>query len=107
MSSVSKTAAPAESGQPVLLQFDDNSLLSLLYGEHDRHLVRLEAQLGVRLAARGNRLAISGPPDAVRVAELALNALYERLRKGLEVGDAEVDAVVRMAVQPRVILDSL
>jgi phosphate starvation-inducible PhoH-like protein len=97
--SVSKTGASSESGQPVLLQFDDNGLLSLLYGEHDRHLVRLEAQLGVRLAARGDRLAISGPPDAVRSAELALNALYERLRKGLEVGDAEVDAVVRMAVQ--------
>lgn len=99
MSSVSKTGTPSESGQPVLLQFDDNRLLSLLYGEHDRHLVRLEAQLGVRLAARGDRLAISGPPDAVGTAELALNALYERLRKGLEVGDAEVDAVVRMAVQ--------
>ncbi|MCH8997772.1 MAG: PhoH family protein [Proteobacteria bacterium] len=99
MSSVSKTGAASESGQPVLLKFDDNRLLSLLYGEHDRHLVRLEAQLGVRLAARGDRLAISGPPDAVGTAELALNALYERLRKGLEVGDAEVDAVVRMAVQ--------
>ena len=60
MSSVSKTGASSASEQPVLLQFDDNGLLSLLYGEHDRHLVRLEAQLGVRLAARGDRLAISG-----------------------------------------------
>jgi phosphate starvation-inducible PhoH-like protein len=94
-----RDASPEGAGEPVLLQFDDNSLLSLLYGEHDQHLVRLEAQLGVRLASRGNRLAISGPPDAVRSADLALNALYERLRKGLEVGDAEVDAVVRMARQ--------
>ncbi|MFQ6017504.1 MAG: PhoH family protein [Kiloniellaceae bacterium] len=74
--------------------------MPLLYGEHDQHLVRLEEQLGVRLASRGNRLAISGPPDAVRTADLALNALYERLRKGLDVGDAEVDAVVRMAQNP-------
>lgn len=90
---------PAKPGEPVLLQFDDNNLLPLLYGEHDQHLLRLEEQLGVRLAARGNRLAISGPPDAVRSADLALKALYERLRKGLEVGDGEVDAVVRMAQQ--------
>jgi phosphate starvation-inducible PhoH-like protein len=90
---------PAQAAQPVLLQFDDNSLLPLLYGEHDQHLTRLEAQLGVRLAARGNRIAISGPPDAVRAASLALKALYERLRKQLEVSDAEVDAAVRMAVQ--------
>ena len=85
--------------QPVLLQFDDNKLLPPLYGEHDQHLTRLEAQLGVRLAARGNRISIAGPPDAVRAAELALNGLYERLRKGLEVGDGEVDAAVRMVVQ--------
>jgi phosphate starvation-inducible PhoH-like protein len=95
---MSRSDAPSpDSEQPALLQFDDNNLLPLLYGEHDQHLVRLEQQLGVRLASRGNRLAISGPPDAVHAADLALKALYERLKKGLEVGDAEVDAVVRMA----------
>ena len=85
--------------EPVLLQFDDNNLLPPLYGEHDQHLTRLESQLGVRLAARGNRISITGPADAVRAAELALNGLYERLRKGLEVSDGEVDAAVRMVAQ--------
>ncbi len=97
MSGVSKSGAAAD--QPVLLQFDDNNLLPPLYGEHDQHLTRLEAQLGVRLAARGNRVSISGPADAVRAAELALTALYERLRKGLEVSDGEVDAAIRMVMQ--------
>lgn len=83
-----------------LLQFDDNSLLPQLFGQHDQNLTRLEAQLGVSLATRGNRLVISGPPDSVRVAQHALNALYERLKKGMEVGDAEVDAVVRLALSP-------
>jgi len=91
--------AGAAADQPVLLQFDDNNLLPPLYGEHDQHLTRLEAQLGVRLAARGNRISISGSADAVRAAELALTALYERLRKGLEVSDGEVDAAVRMVMQ--------
>ncbi len=97
MSGISKPGAAAD--QPVLLQFDDNNLLPPLYGEHDQHLTRLEAQLGVRLAARGNRVSISGPADAVHAAELALTALYERLRKGLEVSDGEVDAAVRMVLQ--------
>ncbi|RMD64417.1 MAG: PhoH family protein [Alphaproteobacteria bacterium] len=84
---------------PVLLQFDDNTLLPLLYGEHDQNLSRVEHQLGVHLASRGNRLAISGPPEAVEVADRALTALYERLRKGLDVDESEVDAAVRMARQ--------
>lgn len=88
---------PAKTGPAVLLQFDDNSLLSMLYGEHDQHLARLEQKLGVRVAARGNRLEISGPAEASRTAEAVLNALYARLRKKLEVGEAEVDAAVRLA----------
>jgi len=62
------------------MQFDDNALQPLLYGEHDRHLARIEQLLGVRLASRGDRLSISGDGDAVAAAELALKALYERLR---------------------------
>jgi phosphate starvation-inducible PhoH-like protein len=93
------TAAPPapDTEQPDVLQFDDNSLLPLLYGEHDQNLARIESQLGVSLASRGNRLAISGPSDAVRSASMALTGLYERLKKGLQVSDAEVDAAVRMA----------
>ena len=45
MSGVSKPGTAAV--RPVLLQFDDNNLLPPLYGEHDQHLTRLEAQLGV------------------------------------------------------------
>ena len=86
-----------ENGGSRTLQFDDNSLLPQLFGQHDQNLSRLEAQLGVSVATRGNRLAISGPSDSVQAAEQALEALYARLQKGLEVGDAEVDAVVRLA----------
>ncbi len=97
MSPSNKRGSAAKPAPAVLLQFDDNRLLPMLYGEHDQNLARLEQRLGVRLAARGNRLAISGPEEASRVAEAALNALYERLRKKLEVGEPEVDAAVRLA----------
>ena len=88
----------SDSGQSTTLQFDDNGLLPMLYGAHDQHLARIEQQLGVSVVSRGNRLAISGPPGSVQTANRALIALYERLKKGLLVGDAEVDAVVRMAL---------
>ena len=52
----------------VQLQFDDNSLLPLLFGEHDRNLARIEQELGVSLVSRGNKLAISGPEGSVAAA---------------------------------------
>jgi len=95
------TAAPSDrpepaAEQPLFLQFDDNSLLPMLYGQHDQNLARVERQLGVSLVSRGNRLAISGGEDSVRAADQAISALYQRLKKGLQVGDAEVDAAIRM-----------
>jgi phosphate starvation-inducible protein PhoH and related proteins len=99
-SSAKKRGGPTKTATAVRLQFDDNALLPMLYGEHDQHLARLEQQLGVHVAARGNRLEISGPPEASRTAEAVLNALYTRLRKKLEVGEAEVDAAVRLAQAP-------
>ena len=55
------------------LEFDDNLLLPLLYGERDQHLDRIERQLGVSVVTRGNRLAISGPASATEAAHLALS----------------------------------
>ena len=52
------------------LEFDDNLLLPLLYGERDQHLDRIERQLGVSVVTRGNRLAISGPASATEAATL-------------------------------------
>ena len=97
------TASPATPATPVLagkamtLQFNDNHLFALLLGDHDRNLVRLEQGLGVKLAARGNRVAISGDPQRAEAAAGALNGLYKRLEQGKGVSRADVDTVVRMA----------
>jgi phosphate starvation-inducible PhoH-like protein len=79
------------------LEFDDNLLLPLLYGERDQHLDRIERQLGVSLVPRGNRLAIAGPASATEVARLALSRLYERLKRGQEIDLAGVEAALRLA----------
>jgi phosphate starvation-inducible protein PhoH and related proteins len=79
------------------LEFDDNLLVSALYGERDQHLDRIERQLGVSLVPRGNRLAIAGPASATEVARLALTRLYDRLKRGQEIDTAAVDAAMRLA----------
>jgi phosphate starvation-inducible PhoH-like protein len=79
------------------LEFDDNLLLPLLYGERDQHLDRIERQLGVSVVTRGNRLAISGSASATEAAHLALSQLYERLKRGQEVDLPAVEAAIRLA----------
>jgi phosphate starvation-inducible protein PhoH and related proteins len=92
----SEVVSEAASGRSQL-EFDDNLLLPLLYGERDQHLDRIERQLGVSLVPRGNRLAIAGPASATEVARLALSRLYERLKRGQEIDLAGVEAALRLA----------
>ncbi len=102
-------AAPAASGKAITLHFSDNALLPLLLGDHDRHLVRIEQGLGVRLSCRGNRVAIAGEPARVDAAQSTLNGLYRRLERGEGVGSGDVDAAIRMTEldDPRLPLSDL
>ena len=53
----SMATQPVPPPRSLTLTFGDNALLSLLLGDHDRHLSRIEQRLGVRLACRGNRVS--------------------------------------------------
>jgi phosphate starvation-inducible PhoH-like protein len=77
--------------------FEDNSVLVELYGVHDRNLARVEQLTNTKMRARANQLEIGGEEDDVAVAHKALNSLYERLKRGLGVDTADVDAAVRFA----------
>ncbi len=82
------------------LTFDDNGLLTALYGDHDRHLARIEQQLDVTVTSRGNQVAVSGPEWSAETAAGVLNQLYGRLKSGLTVEPADVDAALRIASEP-------
>jgi phosphate starvation-inducible PhoH-like protein len=87
----------SEQGDGLHVNFEDNRLLPLLYGEHDKHLAQIENRLGVSLISRGNHLAIMGPNDSADIARSALSALYRKLTNGQSVDAADVDAAIRMA----------
>ena len=44
----------------VCLEFDDNERLSLLCGQHNCHLARIEQALNVGLSSFGNQITILG-----------------------------------------------
>jgi phosphate starvation-inducible PhoH-like protein len=91
------TPRASSDGRRVRMQFDDNMLLPQLFGERDRNLELIERQLDVSVVSRGNRLAISGPAANVEIARMALQSLYQRLQRGLEVDAAAVEAALRLA----------
>ena len=95
----SRQATRAPRARPLYVTFDDNAVLPQLFGEHDRHLARIEQKLGVALASRGNRIAISGPPSPSRAAKAVLDGLYARIKRGVDVDAAEVDAALRHAAE--------
>ena len=100
----------SQAGKAVTLQFSDNTLLPLLLGDHDRHLVRIEQALGVRVSCRGNRVAITGDGARVDAAQTMLQGLWRRLERGESVGRPEVEAAIRLAdadVDPRLPLSDL
>ncbi len=102
-------SAASPHGKAVTLQFSDNTLLPMLLGDHDRHMVRIEQALGVRLSCRGNRVAISGEASRVDAAQAALEALWRRLERGESIGRSDVEAAIRLAddADPRLPLSDL
>ena len=108
--SASATSPSSSGGKAVTLQFSDNTLLPLLLGDHDRHLVRIEQAMGVRVSCRGNRVAIAGDAGRVDAAQTMLEGLWRRLERGESVGRPEVEAAIRLAdaeTDPRLPLSDL
>ena len=95
-----RNAPPAKKssgGMPLEINFDDNRLLTSLFGEHDRHLARIEKELGVVVSSRGNRVSISGSAPAQESTKIALTHLYDQARRGHEVDDVAVASAIRLA----------
>jgi phosphate starvation-inducible PhoH-like protein len=80
--------------EQVTLEFPDNALLSDLAGVHQKNFVRLEQKLSVRVAMRGNLVAVEGSVEAREQAASVLRALYARVEAGEAANPADVDAEI-------------
>ena len=90
-------AAPDNTAQ-VALTFDDNRLASSLFGQYGQNLALIERRLGVVATSRGNQVTLEGPREACEQARRVLETLYERLARGDEVAQGDVDGAVRLAL---------
>ena len=82
------------------LQFDDNILVPLLFGEHDRHLAQIEEELDVEISSRGNEIIIIGPKLKLQMAQTVFDVLWDRLTNNLDVSEEDVSAAIQVALSP-------
>ena len=80
----------------ISMVFQDNGLLPMLYGENDLHLAKIEKKFNVSASSRGNVVALTGEKSNIEASKAVLETLYADLKKGGEVGPAQVDAAIRM-----------
>ena len=82
------------------LEFElfNNQLLQQLVGPQDGNLHIIEKALGVEIATFGNRLHIKGENEEnVNKAKNAIDILYGKVSRNIEIGEQEVNAAVRMS----------
>jgi phosphate starvation-inducible PhoH-like protein len=96
--------APDNTAQ-VALTFDDNRLASSLFGQYGQNLALIERRLGVAATSRGNQVTLEGPREACEQARRVLETLYERLARGDEVAQGDVDGAVRLALSQGSLFD--
>ena len=80
---------------PIKLAFPDVDLLQQLFGEHNRNLQKIAADVDAKIHARGNAVFIQGDREAARLAQNILDQLYGLLQAGYPVYPNDVDYAIR------------
>lgn len=83
----------------------NNLLIQQLVGPQDGNLRLIEKILGVEISSFGNQINIKGNQDAIDQAKTAVDILYNKVSKGIDVGEEEVKAAVRMSNAGAEIID--
>ncbi len=95
---LSRLAAPRRARAE--MEFEEATILGALFGQFDANLVQIENRLGVFISARGNRVQIEGPEDAVARAREVLKGLHQRLTQGHELDAGAVESLIAMSAEP-------
>ncbi|MFO1117563.1 MAG: PhoH family protein [Beijerinckiaceae bacterium] len=78
----------------VTLSFADNKQASIVFGQYDHHLAKIERKLNVIAAANGNHVTLRGAPAGVDHAKRTLEHLYARAAAGHPITLGEVDGAL-------------
>ncbi len=74
----------------------NNQLVQQLVGPQDSNLKLIENMINVEIGSFGNQISISGDKDAIEQAHNAIDILYNKVSRGIEINEQEVKAALRM-----------
>lgn len=80
----------------VSFELFNNTLVQQMVGAQDSNLRLLEKITGVEISSFGNKMTIKGKKAAVDQAKAAIDVLYNKVSRGIEIGEQEVSAAVRI-----------
>ncbi len=72
------------------MEFDDNNILSSLFGLNDSNIKILEKINEVKIEYRGNKVKIIGNKDSIQVTKKELENLFEDAKKGIEIDEEKI-----------------
>ncbi len=76
------------------LDFEDNTLVIDLYGEHGTNLRLIEDALGVDIKTKGNQLTITGDEAGIDIAQRACVQLYSLIKQGYPLQSRDVEFAI-------------
>ena len=72
------------------IEFDDNSILSSLFGVNDNNIKILETINEVKIKYRGNKVKIIGSKKSIEKTRDELQNLFEEAKKGIEIDEDKI-----------------
>lgn len=81
----------------ICFELFNNQLVQQLVGAADSNLRLIEKMLNVEILSFGNQITVKGAASDVESAKNAIELLYNKVSHGIEIGEQEVKAAVRMS----------
>lgn len=81
----------------IYFELFNNQLVQQLVGVADSNLRLIEKMLNVEILSFGNQITLKGAQSDVENAKTAIEILYNKVSKGINIGEQEVKAAVRMS----------
>ena len=78
------------STESIHIEFDDNSILSSLFGINDANIRTLEKINEVKIEYRGNKVKIVGHKFSIEETRRELENLFEEAKKGIEIDEEKI-----------------